>query len=101
MIYPAIGQDKAALIRAGDDIVCKYNLSRIGFIFDAKYSNSNVLICRFLPVLKWIWMPAISGITLGMLLNVTRLMLGAICRKLLARVFVILKEQRPYVIRDF
>jgi transposase len=27
--------------------------------------------------------------------------LGAICRKLLARVFVILKEQRPYVIRDF
>ena len=26
--------------------------------------------------------------------------LGAICRKLLARVFVILKEQRPYVIRD-
>jgi hypothetical protein len=27
--------------------------------------------------------------------------LGAICRKLLARIFVILKEQRPYVIRDF
>jgi transposase len=27
--------------------------------------------------------------------------IGAVCRKLLARVFVILKEQRPYVIRDF
>lgn len=27
--------------------------------------------------------------------------IGAICRKLLARIFIILKEQRPYVIRDF
>jgi transposase len=27
--------------------------------------------------------------------------IGAVCRKLLARIFVILKEQRPYVIRDF
>jgi hypothetical protein len=27
--------------------------------------------------------------------------LGAVCRKHLARVFVILEEQRPYVIRDF
>jgi transposase len=27
--------------------------------------------------------------------------LGAICRKLLARIFVILKEQRPYIIRGF
>ena len=26
--------------------------------------------------------------------------LGAICRKLLARIYIILKEQRPYVIRD-
>ena len=25
--------------------------------------------------------------------------LGAVCRKLLARIFVVLKEQRPYVIR--
>jgi transposase len=27
--------------------------------------------------------------------------IGAVCRKLLARILVILKEQRPYVIRDF
>jgi transposase len=26
--------------------------------------------------------------------------IGAVCRKLLARIFVILKEQRPYIIRD-
>jgi transposase len=25
--------------------------------------------------------------------------LGAICRKLLARIYIVLKEQRPYVIR--
>jgi len=27
--------------------------------------------------------------------------IGAVCRKLLARIFVILKDQRPYIIRDF
>jgi transposase len=27
--------------------------------------------------------------------------IGAVCRKLLARIFIILKEQRPYIIRDF
>jgi len=27
--------------------------------------------------------------------------IGAVCRKLLVRIFVILKEQRPYIIRDF
>ena len=27
--------------------------------------------------------------------------IGAVCRKLLARIFVVLKEQRPYIIRDF
>lgn len=26
--------------------------------------------------------------------------LGAVCRKLLARIYIILKEQRPYVIRN-
>ena len=26
--------------------------------------------------------------------------LGAVCRKLLARIFIILKEQRPYIVRD-
>lgn len=26
--------------------------------------------------------------------------IGAVCRKLLVRIFIILKEQRPYVIRD-
>ena len=25
--------------------------------------------------------------------------IGAVCRKLLARIFIILKEQRPYIIR--
>ncbi len=27
--------------------------------------------------------------------------IGAVCRKLLARIFIVLKEQRPYVIRDY
>ncbi len=27
------------------------------------------------------------------------ILIGALCRKLLARIFVILKEQRPYLIR--
>jgi hypothetical protein len=27
--------------------------------------------------------------------------IGAVCQKLLARIFIVLKEQRPYVIRDW